>query len=206
MDSAMKGQYLPLIHKPVFLEIQNKMEKIFVKIKSIKNFVAFSILLVSAFLFSACGGGETKNTNAANSNSSVKSNTSNQNTTSSAPVSDKPPATIEAGNITTSELIDLQGSPGRMVTADGNLVLVKEGEKELNLSHAKAPSSGTPFNEVACKGDFSKYTGIREKIADATKKLSPPRATVKGTVAKEQDQEGVLILEPCVLADLKANP
>lgn len=172
-----------------------------------RNYIFCAVIGAFLAISLACGGASNTSSNANNSNASAKSNASNaSNQNSAAPVSDKPPATIEAGQFTTSELSELRDSPGRMVTASGNLVFVSEGEKELTLSSAKAPASGTPFSEVACKGDFAKYSGIKDKITDATKKLSPPRATVKGTVAKEQNQEGVLILEPCVMSDLKANP
>lgn len=175
-----------------------------------RNYIFCAMLGALLAFSSACGGASTTNSNAnsSNSNKSANSNLSNQsaNANTTVPTSDKPPITIEAGNITTSEFIDIQDSPGRIVTANGNLVFVSEGEKEIELNSAKTRAIGTPFNEVLCKGDFSKYTGIKDKIADATKRLSPPRATVKGTVAKEQNTEGTLILEPCVLADLKATP
>ena len=175
-----------------------------------RNYI-LSISVCAALAFTmACGGATTSNSNSSSSDAkkSAGSNSSNQssNAAPAVPTSDKPPVTIEAGNIPSSEFSDLQDSPGRIVTANGNLVFVGEGEKELELNSAKTRSSGTPFNEVVCKGDFAKYSGIKSKIADATKRLSPPKATVKGSVAKEQDRAGTLILEPCVLEDLKANP
>jgi hypothetical protein len=176
----------------------------------LKNYLIVITMSIFLTINPACGGAATSQSNNADKSDSAE-NTAPKNTAAavsptSPAVSTAPPATIEAGNITTSEFIDLKGSAGRMITATGNLVLVSEIEDELTLNSAKAPASGTPFNEVLCRGDFTKYTGIKGKIAIAVRNLNPPRATVKGTVAREQNQDGVMILESCVLADLKAAP
>jgi len=83
------------------------------------------------------------------------------------------------------------------IITTGYLNYVKE--KVLGVSTSKGVALA--LNGINCVGDFAKYSNIQKSVEDLAKDLKAPEVTIKGTVKEIKDE--VLILEPCILVDLK---
>ncbi|MGB2753450.1 MAG: hypothetical protein WBC19_15450 [Pyrinomonadaceae bacterium] len=163
------------------------------------NFVLLSVISAAVAISAACGGaaGNTSNAgNAKNSNSANTNANSNSNANTVA-VSDKPPIVTTADNLQlSSDWIDASEFPGRTITVSGYINHATKDTLSVGYSYGPTVSG----NGIDCKGDFSQYTGIEEKVNSLAKDNKAPKATVKGTFKSREDK--TITLEPCVLVDI----
>jgi len=170
-----------------------------VKNKFNSNLLLLSAILTAVGISAACGGAATNTSNAGNaknSNSAITNANSNSNANTVA-VSDKPPITTTADNLQlSSDWIDATEFPGRTITVSGYINNASKGVLSVGYSYGPTVAG----NGVDCKGDFSQYTGIEEKVNGLAKDNKAPKATVKGTFKSREDK--TMTLEPCVLVDI----
>ena len=160
-----------------------------------------SVVCSGMALLSACGGTATPPSNGANAktvntaNSNAATNPNSNSTV--ATVSDKPPITTTADNLQLSaDWMDATEFPGRTITVSG---YINHASKDtLNVGYSYG--SSVTGNGIECKGDFSQYPGIEDRVNGLAKSNKAPKATVKGTFTIREDK--TMTLEPCVLVDI----
>lgn len=152
-------------------------------------------LLLALAVFSACGSGETSNTNASNANTATAGGANS--TTPAAAKKEASPLTISP-----TELLADSASgdkyKDRVLTVTGVLMEIDPGE------YVKVGEKGKK-DYVKCEGSFGDYARERFEIRMLEEKGKTMTGTVKGTFSEFKTDGGakVAVLTSCTLSDVK---
>jgi hypothetical protein len=156
----------------------------------------FTAVIGAAAFVSACGGAATNTANSANSTNANKASKSG-NSNSAGAVSSAPPLVKTIDELQSStEWMDASETPGRMFKITGNLAIAND--ERLIIGYANNDTA--PGNSITCKGNFSKYSGLEDKIKGLAKQNKAPKVVIEGKFNERDDD--TITLEPCVMTDL----
>lgn len=165
--------------------------------------ISLFVCLTAVALMTGCGGGgEANSANSPNSNKPANSNSTANKApeaanSASVPVSTAPPLVTTIDDLQLSSAFeDAAETKGRMMKLTGNIAIAND--KSLTISHGN--SDMLSGNTVTCKGDFSKYSGLEDKIKGLAKENKAPKVVVEGKISDRVNYD--LILEPCSMTEV----